>query len=201
MAKTYAFFLELLARYEKSFPAVCLGSLKFERERGPFAWIYLYDAINQRDRLLNSRKQVAEIVKTVWETINFGPMADRYRGLLEHMRTQAPAIFSAAGVAGLEFPVKRLKEQGSYRTGLAVLEKLLTPPTDIDGKVQQFFENFLRQQPHFTHLPDLRHDVNGKPLTLSYRQFEGNLAHTSRQQLLPAMEIAELDDEKIVMRP
>jgi len=188
LAKTYAFFVELLARYEGSFSSIRYGPIHLARNRAPFAWVYLYDTINQRDRLLTTRQQIAEVIKHVWEYINFGPMADRYRALQEHMRPQLPAIFSAAGIAGVEFPVSRIKKQGAYRTSLAVLETLLTPDSELESKAEQIFQDFLRQHPEFNHLPNLRLDVDGKPLTLSYRQFAANLDQVPRQHLLTALE-------------
>jgi hypothetical protein len=188
LAKTYAFFTEILARYDRTLPPVRLGPIKLFRDRAPFAWLYLYDTINQHDRLLTSREQIAQVIKHVWEYISFGPVADRYRGLLEYVRTEVPAIFSAAGIAGLEFPVGRIKQQGKYCTGLAVLQAILKPDPDLEKVGLQFFEEFLRQHPDFNQPPGLRRDAAGKTLNLSYQQFAASLKQVPRQHLLAAIE-------------
>ncbi|MCB0015252.1 MAG: hypothetical protein KDE34_25220, partial [Anaerolineales bacterium] len=155
---------------------------------GPFAWVYLYDTINHREQMVTTREQLAQVIKHVWEYINFGPVADRYRSLLEHMHTEFPKVFSAAGMAGLEYPVKRIQKQGAYQTGLYVIRDLVSPHPEAKAVGQELLADFLRQQPEFETLPPLRQGVNGKPVLPGYAQFEQTVMNLPRQQFLSGMD-------------
>jgi hypothetical protein len=176
LAKAKATFMELVARYgRRLFPPVQFAQLLLSRSRKPFTHMYLYDIINTEAATAASHQQLAQIIKLVWQTINFGPMAATYRGLLERVRSEYPRVFSAAGIFVLEFPVEWIVKLLGYRLAaeIVVFHFLHTWSADEARETAgQLLADFLNRQPGIRTLPTFLLDEKKKARRVNVKRFK-----------------------------
>jgi hypothetical protein len=175
LAKAKATFMELAARYGQRFAPVQFAQLLISRSRKPFTKMYIYDILNTEAAIASSRHQLAQIIKLVWQTINFGPVAASYRGLLERVRSEHPRVFSAAGIFVKEFPVEWIIRLLGLRLAAEFVEHhfLYTwPPDEARATAGQLLTDFLNRHPELRALPAFRLDDNKRPRRVDVKRFK-----------------------------
>lgn len=78
-ANTWAFFLELLQRYDKKLEPLQLATFIVPRKDRPFKHVYLYDEQNEQEQIYTSREQINDVVKEVEKLMTLGPEGQEYQ--------------------------------------------------------------------------------------------------------------------------
>jgi hypothetical protein len=195
MANTWAFFLELAARFQRRLPALQLGYEQVARSRRPYGQVYLYDTINAQGQLFTDRQQVTQVMAAVWQLRKQGPSASEYQARLVDLHLTVPNLFSAAGASVLAFPLEQIRQQFGLRLGARLVrDGLLQAPSDAEKAAQEFLADFLNRQPGFRDLPAFRHDRSHKPLRVDLQRFQG----LKRKELPRALEnLAQRQGEQV----
>jgi Tubulin like len=188
-ANTYAFFLELLARYERQFASLQMGSHRVSRAHRPFAQLYLYDETNLHGRVFTTREEINDMVYVVWKLRNLGPEGQEYQARLVDYHLEYPNIFSAAGACILVFPAEAIITECSLRSGAAwiwdqPLHVMLTET--VNKQADEAVNNLKQRHPGLREVSRFTRDEANKPLEI---QLSG-MKHYSRKQIPQAVETA-----------
>jgi Tubulin like len=169
-ANTYAFLLELMARYEQRAAVLQLASYKLPQSHRPFQDIYFYDESNLKKRMFASREELNDVVQEVWKLRHLGQEGQEYQSRKVDYHLKYPNIACSAGCCILEFPTELIETRCALRSSLAWLSAQPLYPVQHDA--QSHLWEFLNQTPGVRDVASFTRDAAGKTLRVNLTEFQ-----------------------------